>query len=189
MYSSAYKAESHLQDLVPNVTSDEINSVLSTACVNVDVAAKHLLGIKISLFYFSNPLLCYNICNHIYTLSLIFCILGLNDVSNDFHLENGGNESCANDEKLFQFRMIIAYQHNWRHLLEMLRKDIIDKSTPRQRFVVSREDGSEEFLGSYKNPKVRLTDKPCVKFKGKECDGSRPVRVFSLRFENCRGGT
>ena len=68
--------------------------------------------------------------------------------------------------------------------LEKFRKDVIHENSPRQRFVVLREDGSEELkkdiLGSYKNPKVRLTAKPYVKFEEEEGVGSGPAREFLL---------
>ena len=68
--------------------------------------------------------------------------------------------------------------------LEHFRKETVDESAPRQRFTVSREDGMEELkkdiLGCYKNPNVRLTAKPRVKFEGEEGLGSGPVREFLL---------
>ena len=52
MYSSYYDAESRLQDLVPNATSQEISSALSSAHGNVDIPAQNLLGIKKHFFIF-----------------------------------------------------------------------------------------------------------------------------------------
>ncbi len=68
--------------------------------------------------------------------------------------------------------------------LEDFRKENTDETSSRQRFMVSREDGLEELkkniLGCYKNPKINLRAKPCVKFEGEEGVGSGPVREFSL---------
>ena len=42
------------------------------------------------------------------------------------------------------------------------------------------EELKKDILGCYKNPKVRLTAKPLVKFEGEEGLGSGPVREFLL---------
>ena len=64
--------------------------------------------------------------------------------------------------------------------LEQFRESTIDESLTRQRFTVSREDGMDELkkdiLGCYKNPRVKLTAKPRVKFEGEEGVGSGPIR-------------
>ena len=64
MYSSAREAESRLQDLVPDATSEEINSALSTACRNVDVAAQNLLGTALKYHFFILLIVYkfYNVC-------------------------------------------------------------------------------------------------------------------------------
>jgi hypothetical protein len=68
--------------------------------------------------------------------------------------------------------------------LEQFRESTIDESLTRQRFTVSREDGMDELkkdiLGCYKNPRVKLTAKPRVKFEGEEGVGSGPIREFLL---------
>ena len=66
--------------------------------------------------------------------------------------------------------------------LDDFRRDTVDESARRQRFIVSREDGIEELkkdvLGCYKNPQVQLKAKPRVAFEGEEGVGSGPVREF-----------
>ena len=61
---------------------------------------------------------------------------------------------------------------------------MIDEDLTRQRFTVSREDGWEELkkdiLCCYKNPQVKLTAKPRVKFEGEAGVGSGPIREFLL---------
>ena len=68
--------------------------------------------------------------------------------------------------------------------LEDFRNKTIDEDLTRQRFTVSREDGWEELkkdiLCCYKNPQVKLTAKPRVKFKGEAGVGSGPIREFLL---------
>ena len=60
--------------------------------------------------------------------------------------------------------------------------DIQPKSSPRQKFTVSQEDGLDELkkdiLGCYKNPQINLNAKPRVKFEGETGVGSGPIREF-----------
>ena len=69
------------------------------------------------------------------------------------------------------------------YTLHELRKNVIDESVV-QRFVVSREEGTEELkrdiLGYYKDKTCKLTAKPRVRFEGEEGVGSGPVREFFL---------
>ena len=68
--------------------------------------------------------------------------------------------------------------------LETFRAENVDDSLPRQRFMVSREEGMEELkqdiLGCYKNPNCQLKAKLFVRFEGEEGVGSGPLREFLL---------
>lgn len=68
--------------------------------------------------------------------------------------------------------------------VDAFRKQVIDEKLPRQRFVVSREDGMEELkkdiLSNYKDSQCKLKAKPRVRFEGEEGVGSGPVREFLM---------
>ena len=68
--------------------------------------------------------------------------------------------------------------------IQRFREDNVDESSPRQRFIVSREDRlddlKKDILGCYKNPQINLKAKPRVKFEGEEGVGSGPIREFLL---------
>ena len=123
-------------DLVPDATSEEIDSALSTACGNVDLAAQNLLGFTVPLFDFSNHVKFYNV--HI-------CFLGLNNDRGDFYLENNENKS----------REVLPIENDNNTTaqlaspLEKFRKDIANENFPRQKFVVSRGDGTEELKKTF----------------------------------------
>ena len=110
---------------------------------------------------------------------VIFILLGLDD--NESHIGDEIIRTTMFDEPPIE---ITDNETKYKSGLEQFREEMIDESLPRQRFIVSREDGMEELkkdiLGCYKNPKVRLTAKPLVKFEGEEGLGSGPVREFLL---------
>ena len=66
--------------------------------------------------------------------------------------------------------------------VDAFRKQVIDEKLPRQRLVISREDGIEELkkdiMGYYKDSQCKLIAKPRVRFEGEEGVGSGPVRKF-----------
>jgi hypothetical protein len=68
--------------------------------------------------------------------------------------------------------------------IDSFKKAAVDENLPRQRFVVSREDGMEELkrdiLSNYKNINCKLNAKPRVTFEGEEGVGSGPIREFLL---------
>ena len=68
--------------------------------------------------------------------------------------------------------------------IDSFKKSAIDEDLPRQRFVVSREDGMEELkrdiLSYYKDCSCKLNAKIRVKFEGEEGVGNGPIREFLL---------
>ena len=68
--------------------------------------------------------------------------------------------------------------------VESFKKSAIDEDLPRQRFIVTREDGMEELkrdiLSNYKSGNCKLNAKPRVRFEGEEGVGSGPIREYFL---------